>query len=408
MWGQKSAAFLRSVTRVPGSIGQAGLKSLSDGAGTFAKRAPSALGQVGSVTLAASGRAAAKTPDPVAAGPARYVPRHSYRPPRFLRAAIALGAIVFVALAAALVDWLRDAFRTFSAAGLVLSPILLLALFWVAAWLVRELRAWQKLAVVEQVQWDLSCPCATALDEARFRAAFAQLRATAREPHFVIFAQGADLTDDVGALREALDRIGLQGMDAAAAEAIRAATRDVFFLSLISTNAVAEVAIFSLRALGLIRRVAAAYGYRPGKFGLLRLTRHIFADIALLPVGMLVALEAGREAGSAIRSMTNQAQAAASAAHPLAGVAVGAIGHAVGAVAEGVTPRVTEATLAAGRIAQFGLLAAAIVRPVAFSDSGYRDIRNGVYRQILGLKRDTITSSRKRERRALADEAGAP
>jgi uncharacterized membrane protein YcjF (UPF0283 family) len=195
-------------------------------------------------------------------------------------------------------------------------------------------------------------------------------------------------------------------MDKNAAEVIRAGARDVFFLSLVSTNALIEAVIFSVRGLGLIRRVAGAYGCRPGRFGLLRLARHIFTDIALLPVGMLVALEAGREAGSAIRHVAHGAQAAASAAHPLAGVAVGAIGHAVGAVAEGVTPRVAEATLAAARMAHFGLLAAAIVRPVAFSESGYRDMRNGIYRQIVGLRKEVITSSRKRDTVALAEEAG--
>jgi uncharacterized membrane protein YcjF (UPF0283 family) len=405
MWGQKSAAFLRSVGQMPISLGQAGLRSLSGNAEKIAKRAPSALGQ--SLTAAANGRGAARAPEPHTANPVRFMPEHSDPPPRFLRFAVAFGALVFVALAASLVDWMQASYRTFSVGGLVLAPLCMIVLAAAAAWLWRELRAWQRLAIVEQVQWDLSTSCETAVDEARFRAAFAKLRSAAHEPQFARFLDGADVAATVSILRDGLDRVGLQGMDAAAAAAIRAATRDVFFLSLISTNAVAEVAVFSFRALGLIRRVASAYGYRPGKFGLLRLTRHIFADIALLPVGMLVALDAGREAGSAIRHVTNQAQAAASAAHPLAGVAVGAIGHAVGAVAEGVTPRVAEATLAAGRIAQFGLLAAAIVRPVAFSEAGYRDIRNGVYKQILGLRKDTITSSRKRERFALADESGA-
>ncbi len=404
MWRRKSAAFIRSVSQMPISIGQAGLKSLSGNAGKIAKRAPSALGQTASTV----GRVVTRAPDAATANPVRFVPEHTYRRPRLLRTAVAFGALVFLALAAALIGWMQDAYRSFSIAGLVLAPLFMIVLVSAAAWLWRELRSWQRLAIVEELQWDLSCPCETAADEARFRAAFAKLGSAAREPQFVRFLNGADVAANVGILRDGLDRVGLQGMDADTAAAIRAATRDVFFLSLISTNALAEVAVFSVRALGLIRRVASAYGYRPGKFGLLRLARHVFADIALLPVGMLVALDAGREAGSAIRHVTNQAQAAASAAHPLAGVAVGAIGHAVGAVAEGVTPRVAEATLAAGRIAQFGLLAAAIVRPVAFSELGYRDIRNGVYKQILGLRRDTITSSRKRERISLADEPSAP
>jgi uncharacterized membrane protein YcjF (UPF0283 family) len=408
MLGQKSAGFVRAMKGLPSSIGRAGLKSLSrlGKAGKIVKPTPDARGRFRSITGPAVGRVVIGGTDRTAAAPARFVAQHTPSHMRVPRAAITFGALSILALATGLLDWMYEAFRAPSISGLVLSPIFMIALLSATLWLWRELRSWRSLAIVEQLQLDLSCPCDTAAEEDRFRAAFARLAAIAREPQFVRFVNSADLTADVAGLRDGLDRIGLHAMDQNAVAAIHGGTRDVFFLSLVSTNALAEVLLFSLRAVGLMRRVASAYGCRPGGFGLLRLARHIFADIALLPVGMLVALEAGREAGSAIRHVAHGAQAAASVAHPLAGVAVGAIGHAVGAVAEGVTPRVAEATLAAGRMAHLGLLAAAIVRPVAFSEPRYREMRNGVYRQILGLRRDAL-SNRKRGSGALSDEPGA-
>lgn len=408
MWRQKSAEIARTMKELPGSLGKTGLKSLGrlGPAGKAAERPLDSRSRVVPITGPAIGRVATRAAVARAAEPARILAPNAGQLTRMPRAAMVFGALLILALGTSLLDWMYEAFRTMSIGGLVLVPIFMIALVSAAAWLWREVRAWQSLAMVEELQSDLSRRCETAAEDERFRAALARLRATAREPQLIGFIDGADVATDVAVLREDLDRIGLRDLDRNAAEAIRAGARDVFFLSLVSTNALVEAVIFSVRALGSIRRVAAAYGCRPGRFGLLRLARHIFADIALLPMGMLVALEAGREAGSAIRHVAHGAQAAASAAHPLAGVAVGAIGHAVGAVAEGVTPRVAEATLAAGRMAHFGLLAAAIVRPVAFSEAGYREIRNGVYKQILGLRREAI-SSRKRESAALASEPSA-
>ena len=408
MRGRKPAEIVRTMTLLPRSLGKAARKSLARlrQAEKAAERPPERSGRVVSITGPAAGRIAPRAAIPTVAEPARILAPHVGLLRRVPRTAIVFGALCTLTLATWLIDWMYDAVRTMSISGLVLSPILTIVLASAAAWFWREVRAWQSLAFVEELQADLSRSCETVAEEERFRVALAKLRATVREPHLIGFIDGADVAADVAILRSDLDRIGLQGMDRNAAEAIRTGSRDVFFLSLVSTNALIEAVIFSVRALSLIRRVAAAYGCRPGRFGLLRLARHILTDIALLPVGMLVALEAGREAGTAIRNVAHGAQAAASVAHPLAGVAVGAIGHAVGAVAEGVTPRVAEATLAAGRMAHFGLLAAAIVRPVAFTEFGYRDMRNGIYRQILGLRRDAI-SSRKRENAALANEPSA-
>jgi hypothetical protein len=397
MWGKKSATLVRAIRQAPSSIGQAGLKSLS-GLASIAKGAPGAAGQVGSMAAAAVGRVVRRGSDPSNDTTTRVsiVPQHPRQHARIPRVMIMFGAVFVVVLTTVLIDWMYESFRTFNISGMLLSPILMILLWAATFWLGRELRSWQSLTIVEQLQSDLSSACKSAAEQDRFRSAFAKLRVTVREPQFVRFLEGADFTAEVARLRDDLDRVGLQGMDSIATEAIREATRDIFFLSLVSANALGEVVVFGLRALWLIRRVASAYGYRPGRFGLLRLARHIFADIALLPIGMLVALEAGREAGSAIRNVTHAGVQAVGTVHPLAGhlagAAVDVIGNAVGVVAEGVTPRVADATLAAGRMAHLGLLTAAIIRPVTFSPSRYGKMRNVVYRQILGLRMDAIRS----------------
>jgi uncharacterized membrane protein YcjF (UPF0283 family) len=408
LWGRKAATLIRTIKEVPNAISDAGRKSLSglEEAGKIAKRTPDVLGQVGSLTAAAFNRVLRREPNPTIVAPTRYAPHYvNIQRTRVPRTVIIFCALFVLASATALIGWIQEAFRTLNITGLLLSLIFTIVFVSATFWLWRQFRSWQSLAIVEQLQSDLSSPCETEAEQQRFCAAFVQLRAKVTEPQLVEFLRSANATTEIKRLQDELDRVGLKGTDKNAVDVIRDATRDVFVLSLVSANALVEVIIFSVRAFGLIRRVASAYGYRPGRIGLIRLVRHILADIALLPVGMLVGLEAGREAGSAIRNVSNIGAQAVSAAHPFAGSAVSTIGNVVGSAVEGVTPRVAEATLAAGRMAHLGLLAAAIVRPVAFSRSGYGEIRNAVYKQILGLKKEAIRN-RKNATDAASDKAG--
>jgi uncharacterized membrane protein YcjF (UPF0283 family) len=398
------SGVVRTIKVVPNSIGYAGRKSWSalGQAGKIAKRTPDVLG------LGGLGRLVKKAPSPTLATPDRYAPqcRHIQRT-SMPRAMIMFGALFVAALAASLVGYIDQAFRTISITGLLLSPIFTVALVAVTVWLWRQIRSWQSLTIVEQLQSDLSSTCATAADQERFRTALVRLRSKASEPQLVEFLCSANVIEDIKSLQDALDRIGLKGMDKKAVDAIRGGTRDVFVLSLVSINPLVEVIVFSLRAFGLMRRVAAAYGYRPGSSGIVRLARHVMVDIALLPITMLAALEVSRQAGSAIRTVTNGAAAAATFTPiPMAGAAVSTIGNFVGDVVEGVTPRGAQATVAAGRLAHLGLLAAAIVRPVAFSRSGYGEIRNAVYKQIVSLRKEA-TRSNKNESDALSAKTSA-
>lgn len=201
----------------------------------------------------------------------------------------------FVAFAIVLIMWIQNAYRSGNLIGMLKPVALTATLFSAAFWLYQERRAWRRLAVAQDLQRDLSAEYHSELDEARFRKAMRRLRGAAREASLIEFLDRADLGAETVTLRQELDQIGLRGADANAIEAICRSTRDVFFLSLLNTNVLIDTAAFSIRALSMIRRVAGVYGHRPGRIGTLRLARHILTDIALLPIGMMVALEGVRE-----------------------------------------------------------------------------------------------------------------
>jgi hypothetical protein len=315
-----------------------------------------------------------------------------------LRGLLFFVGIWFAALAVILLIWLHNAYQADDVIGTAEAAVLVATLFAAGSWLYREGRAWRRLAVAQEIQRWLSDESRTASDEARFRATMRRLRKTIRETTLVEFIEGADRGADAATLREQLDLVGLCGVDANAIEAIRQTTRDVFFLSLLSTNALIETAAFSIRALGMIRRIAGAYGHRPGRIGTIRLARHILADIALLPIGMMLALEAGRGAGSAVHRLGQSATRLGTAVmripephHMAVGVAVSGLGLAAetaGTIAENITPRVADAALAAGRMGHLGLLTIAHVRPVPLSRSRYATMRSKVLRTILRLRKD--------------------
>jgi hypothetical protein len=315
---------------------------------------------------------------------------------------IALFATCVLGVGAVLLIWISHAYRSADIIGMFEALIVTIVYFSFAFWLTREYCAWRRLALVEELQRDLSDECRNVSDEKRFRAALRKLRKAVREPGLIGFVEGANLDAETVKLRQELDQIGLRGLDANAIEVIRQGTRDVFFLSFISMSALIETAVFSLRALGMIRRIASVYGYRPSRIGSLRLVRHILADIALLPIGMMVAIEATRGAGSAFHqalhhlsqgatNLGKTAMAIPEPHHMVGGAAVTALGmagEAAATTAESVTPRVADAALAAGRMGHLGLLTIAHVRPVSLSRSNYGKMRNAVYKQILGLRRD--------------------
>jgi hypothetical protein len=344
------------------------------------------------------------------------VPQIASRSGSALRGLFFFAGAWFIALEALQLIWISTAYQANDATGVLEASVLTAVLFSAAFWLCREGRAWCRLAVAHDLQRDLSDECLTAADEARFRAAVRKLRRVCREPTLVEFIDRADLNSDTATLRQELDSVGLRELDETAIEVIRKSTRDIFVMSLVIVNPLIETAAFCVRALGMIRRIAQAFGHRPGRIGNLQLVRHILADIALLPVGMVLALETVRAGGSAVhrlaRGVTSLGKTAMTIPEPhhvLAGAALtvggGAVG-AVGDVVESVTPRVADAALAAGRMGHLGLLAVAHVRPLPLSRSSYGRMRSVVYKQIVGLRRDAARQKKASGTEAVASRAG--
>lgn len=90
---------------------------------------------------------------------------------------------------------------------------------------------------------------------------------------------GADLLDP-DAVLEAAERRFLAGPDAAARAEVEAAARQVALITAMVPLALADVAAAGAINLRMVRRVAAAYGGRPGALGSWRLIRAVAAHLA--------------------------------------------------------------------------------------------------------------------------------
>jgi len=121
-------------------------------------------------------------------------------------------------------------------------------------------------------------------DEARaivraLNLALAQAPALARvrgelESHLSEIIDGADLL-------HIAERALMAPLDRQASQLVaRTATR-VSVVTAVSPRALVDIAFVAYAALGMIRSLAALYGGRPGMLGLIRLTRHVIAHLAL-------------------------------------------------------------------------------------------------------------------------------
>jgi putative membrane protein len=166
--------------------------------------------------------------------------------------------------------------------GAVLAAVALLALLIICA---REIAGLFRLASIEKLH---ARAAATLLsddrDEARdiVRALTAKLAATpslahARgelESHLTEIIDGRDLL-------HIAERQLMAPLDREASQLVaRTATR-VSVVTAVSPRAAVDIAFVAIAALGMIRRLAAIYGGRPGMLGLIRLVRHIIAHLAL-------------------------------------------------------------------------------------------------------------------------------
>ena len=197
----------------------------------------------------------------------------------------ALGGLVSLGLGLATTRLIEDLYaraQWLGTVGAVLAAIALLALVVVCA---REIAGLFRLASIEK----LHARAAAALlsddrGEARdiVRVLNAKLAATpslahARgelETHLTEIIDGRDLL-------HIAERRLMAPLDREASQLIaRTATR-VSVVTAVSPRAALDIAFVAIAVLGMIRRLAAIYGGRPGMLGLIRLLRQVIAHLAL-------------------------------------------------------------------------------------------------------------------------------
>jgi putative membrane protein len=316
-----------------------------------------------------------------------------------------LALLVAIYWAVSFGDWADNQFRHHGALGYALLPILCAVLFFAACWLWREVSAWRRLVVVERLRADLSDVGQSEPDKRRFLAALRHLEATMEGSQKIAIAGFLNTTNDnrsADELRVIFNHAVLYPMDEAATGAVHRAARDSFFLALISPTPVTDTIAFVVRATAMIRGVAIAYGHRPGKFGLYRLIRRMIADIALLSGLMILMGRASSVVGRVIRQGSQAVSGTLKmAGDPVIGRVVGAAGALAADATDAVAEEIVDALAAATRMAQLGLLAVAVSRPVELSVERRREISSRLRKMLLTLRRTG------RQNRALQAEAPA-
>jgi putative membrane protein len=196
----------------------------------------------------------------------------------------ALGGLVVLGLGLATARLIEDLYaRTewLGTLGAALAALALLALVVIGA---KEIVALLRLASLEKLRARAE---ATLLsddrDEARrivrtLVATFATIPTLAHargelEAHLTEIIDGRDLL-------HIAERALMAPVDRQASQLVaRTATR-VSIVTAVSPRAAIDIVFVAVAALGMIRRLAALYGGRPGFFGLIRLTRHVIAHLA--------------------------------------------------------------------------------------------------------------------------------
>jgi putative membrane protein len=321
----------------------------------------------------------------------------------YATASLAVLATVYWAMTIA--KWIADQFHRDSALGYAILPFVIAALLSSIWWIWTEISAWRRLVIADRLRAALSDSDRSQADRDRFLAALRHLEATVEGPRgaeIAAFLKAKVGNRDADELRVVFDHDVIYPMDEAAPTAVHRAVYDSFFVGLVSPTPITDTTVFVVRAIGMIRAVAVAYGHRPGKLGLYRLIRRILADVAILSGVMILMSRASSVVGHAIHGVSDVASTALTAVHPIAGAAVGVVGEITGDVADTVAKEIADAITAATRMAKLGLLAIAASRPIDLSSDRKAEISVHLKEMVFTLRR---TAQRRRE---LAATAGAP
>lgn len=301
-----------------------------------------------------------------------------------------LAALAAVYWAVTIAEWVRDQFHHHSALGCAILPFVVAALIFSVWWTWGEISAWRRLVIADELRADLSDTDQSHANRDQFLAALRRLEAAMDEPRggdisaFLKTKVGNRGADE---LRVIFDHEVVNPMDAAALTAVHRAVHDSFFLGLVSPTPITDTTAFVVRAIGMIRAVAIAYGHRPGKLGLYRLIRRILADVAILSGVMILMSRASSVVGDTIHRVTRTASTVLAPVDPITGALVGLVGEAAGDAVDAIGKEIADAITAATRMAQMGLLAIAVSRPVTLSGERKAEISARLREMVFTLRR---------------------
>ncbi|MFL1461111.1 YcjF family protein [Roseococcus sp. DSY-14] len=265
------------------------------------------------------------TPDaPPPLPPPPATPRRRLWPLALAGLALLAGAVVLDSLLALAAE--RPLLAALGWAGLALLLLALLATGW-REW--AALRALESVAALHRI-----APGAPPEDALRRLSALGERladRGIAPAAAVRSWAAAAREAPTAVALEASFGRAVLAGADARALAAVARASREAGVAVMVSPSPAGDLALFTWRALRMLREVALAYGLRPGRAAELRLLRRALAEGALM-------------AGADLAT-----DAVASAGGQWASLAAGRAG---------------EALLGAQRMGRLGLLVIAACRPV--------------------------------------------
>jgi putative membrane protein len=197
----------------------------------------------------------------------------------------ALGGLVALGAGLATTRLIEDLHARAEWLGMLATALAGLALLALIVVCAREIFALVRLASIEKLRARAEAALLSDdRDEARaivraLNLALAQAPALARvrgelESHLTEIIDGADLL-------HIAERTLMAPLDRQASQLVaRTATR-VSVVTAVSPRALVDIAFVAIAALGMIRSLAALYGGRPGMLGLIRLTRHVVAHLAL-------------------------------------------------------------------------------------------------------------------------------
>lgn len=197
----------------------------------------------------------------------------------------AASGLVFLALGIAIDKLIADLFSRAGWLGSLGFTLAVLAGVALLAILVREILGLARLGTIEGLR-QRAAEIIVSDDRGAGHNVVRELVAlTARMPRL---AQGrarlqghlSDIIDGRDLIQLA-ERDLLAPLDEEARRLVTAAAKRVSIVTAVSPRAAVDMLFVFITALGLIRRLAALYGGRPGTLGLLRLTRHVVSHLTL-------------------------------------------------------------------------------------------------------------------------------